>query len=46
MNNITFIIKMSRDEAHSNDFCWLSAEKHKGKLSEIGDPESINKKFS
>lgn len=32
---------MSRDKAQSNDFFWLQ---HKGKMFEIGDPESINKK--
>lgn len=39
VNNIKSVIKMSRDKAQSNDFCWLQ---HKGKLSEIGNPESIN----
>lgn len=41
VNNIKSVIKMSRVKAQSNDFCWLQ---HKGKQSEIGNPESINKK--
>jgi len=43
--NVKLTVKASREAAHSNDFCWLSAGKHEGKQAEMGDPESINKKY-